>query len=66
MQQINASRGPVAYTVIDMGELPEDPAALQDELSAISGVVTSRWIGSPFKDDIGTPGTYYKVTWDES
>ena len=60
VQQVNASRGGVAYTVIDMEELPEDPAALQDELSGLPDVLTSRWIGNPFENTIGTPGTFYK------
>jgi len=67
LQQINASRGNIAYTVIDMGLLPEDPAGLQEDLaSSCDGVITSRFIGNPFQDEIGTPGTYYKVTWDEA
>jgi len=66
VQQINASRNNIAYTVIDMAGLPADPAAVQEDLaSSCEGVISSRWIGSVFADDIGTPGTFYHVTWDD-
>lgn len=67
VQQINTSKGHIAYTVIDMEKVPEDPAGLQTQLAKdCKGVITSRWIGNVFEDTLGTPGTFYHVTWDES
>lgn len=66
VQQINTSRNNIAYTVIDMASLPADPGAVQKELAEeCEGVISSRWIGAVFNDDIGTPGTFYHVTWDD-
>eukprot|EP00958_Prasinococcus_capsulatus_P001487 scaffold137_cov398-Prasinococcus_capsulatus_cf.AAC.9 len=65
-QQINTSRGDVAYTVIDMSSRPQDPAKLQAELAeACHGkIISSRFLGKPFSDnDIATPGTYFYVSW---
>jgi len=63
-QQINNSRGDVAYTVIDMVDAPEDADALQIELaSQCDGIISSRFIGTAFDDALGQPGTYYYVSW---
>ena len=37
-QQINTSRGKIAYTVIDMATRPDDPSALQEELAQATHV----------------------------
>lgn len=64
LQQINTSRDPVAYTVIDLAEIPEDPAGLQEEMAkACPDVVSSRFIGSVFNDSLGQPGAYFYVKW---
>uniref|UniRef100_A0A7S3YVA8 phosphoglycerate dehydrogenase n=1 Tax=Lotharella globosa TaxID=91324 RepID=A0A7S3YVA8_9EUKA len=63
-QQINLSRGGIAYTVIDMTGQPDDPAGLQEELGAkVEGILSSRFIGVPFHNELGRPGTFYHVTW---
>ena len=62
LQQINTSRDSVAYTVIDLETCPEDPGALQDSLDAACPmVISSRFIGSVFNDELGQPGTYFWV-----
>mmetsp|Transcript_30742 Transcript_30742/g.74940 ORF Transcript_30742/g.74940 Transcript_30742/m.74940 type:complete len:489 (-) Transcript_30742:306-1772(-) len=62
-QQINLSRGDLAYTVIDMMGVPDAPEDLQNKLAKIDGILSSRFIGVPFHNDIGRPGTFYHVTW---
>ncbi|GAB5353645.1 hypothetical protein AAMO2058_000052300 [Amorphochlora amoebiformis] len=62
-QQINLSRGGIAYTVIDMKGQPEDPSLMQTELAKVDGILSSRFIGVPFKNELGRPGTFYHVTW---
>merc|ERR1712146_63238 len=63
-QQINLSRGNIAYTVIDMRGQPDDPANLQEELGTkVEGILSSRFIGVPFHGELGRPGTFYHVTW---
>jgi len=64
-QQINLSRGDVAYTVVDMKGEPENPEELQNALAEVDGILSSRFIGVPFKTDIGQPGTLYHVTYFE-
>eukprot|EP00239_Pterosperma_sp_CCMP1384_P000653 CAMPEP_0197847014 /NCGR_PEP_ID=MMETSP1438-20131217/4985_1 /TAXON_ID=1461541 /ORGANISM="Pterosperma sp., Strain CCMP1384" /LENGTH=530 /DNA_ID=CAMNT_0043458819 /DNA_START=104 /DNA_END=1696 /DNA_ORIENTATION=+ len=65
-QQLNVSRGNIAYTVIDMDKRPQNPGELQDELvSACEGIISSRFIGDPFDDEFGQPGTFFKVTWNQ-
>ncbi|KAG1673566.1 hypothetical protein FOA52_003866 [Chlamydomonas sp. UWO 241] len=62
-QQINTSRGSIAYTVIDFGSV-DDPAAFQNELgSTIEEVISSRFIGNAFHDELGQPGTNFFVKW---
>ena len=62
LQQINTSRDNVAYTVIDLEKVPEDPAKLQDDLAKTCPMVTSsRFIGSVFNDELGQPGTFFWV-----
>lgn len=64
LQQINTSRDPVAYTVIDLAEIPEDPSGLQEEMAKVCpDVVSSRFIGSVFNDTLGQPGAYFYVKW---
>jgi len=62
-QQINLSRGELAYSVIDLEGLPTDPEGLQNKLGKIEGILSSRFIGVPFHTEIGRPGTFYHVTW---
>ncbi|GLI61317.1 hypothetical protein VaNZ11_003673 [Volvox africanus] len=62
-QQINTSRGDIAYTVLDFGKV-EDPAGLQEGLAkACKGIISSRFIGNVFDDELGLPGTYFYVNW---
>jgi D-3-phosphoglycerate dehydrogenase len=66
-QQLNASRGDIAYTVIDMGSLPEEPDQLQTDLaSTCEGIISSRFLSDPFNTDLGKPGTYFQVSWDDA
>ena len=66
LQEINTSRDSVAYTVIDLEKVPSDPLALQDALAAACpSVVSSRFIGSVFKDELGQPGTFFWVRDDQ-
>lgn len=65
LQQLNSSRGDVAYTVIDMQAEPKDPAKLQTDLSEIGGIISSRFVSDPFMNELGKPGTFFQVTWDE-
>jgi D-3-phosphoglycerate dehydrogenase len=63
-QELNTSRGNIAYTVIDFSNVPEDPDAMQDGLAkACSSVISSRFIGTVFEDQLGQPGSYFKVSW---
>ncbi|GLC46137.1 hypothetical protein PLESTB_001194100 [Pleodorina starrii] len=62
-QQINTSRGDIAYTVLDFANV-EDPAGLQEGLAkACPGIISSRFIGNVFDDELGKPGTFYYVQW---
>ncbi|KAG2498412.1 hypothetical protein HYH03_003671 [Edaphochlamys debaryana] len=62
-QQINTSKGGIAYTVLDFGEVA-DPSGLQSGLgAACPGVISSRFIGNVFEDEIGQPGTFFWVRW---
>mmetsp|Transcript_30792 Transcript_30792/g.42649 ORF Transcript_30792/g.42649 Transcript_30792/m.42649 type:complete len:533 (-) Transcript_30792:106-1704(-) len=64
-QQINVSRGDIAYTVIDMDSVPTNPDQTQLELQeACPQVISSRWIADPFHTELGKPGTYFQVSWD--
>eukprot|EP00472_Partenskyella_glossopodia_P012423 CAMPEP_0197531078 /NCGR_PEP_ID=MMETSP1318-20131121/33966_1 /TAXON_ID=552666 /ORGANISM="Partenskyella glossopodia, Strain RCC365" /LENGTH=463 /DNA_ID=CAMNT_0043087163 /DNA_START=146 /DNA_END=1537 /DNA_ORIENTATION=+ len=62
-QQINHSRDNLAYTVVDMDGQPDDPSQLQEELAKVEGIMSSRFIGVPFSNELGRPGTYYHVSW---
>ena len=63
-QQINTSRGDIAYTVIDFTNQPEDGEALQVELAAACNFIISlRFLGMVFSDELGEPGTYFYVSW---
>ena len=65
-QQINTSRGDIAYTVLDFGKV-EDPAGLQAGLAkACPAIISSRFIGNVFDDELGQPGTYFYVKWANS
>lgn len=54
LQNINVSRGDIAYNVIDMSGFPENPRDLQVAISKVDGILTSRILA-------GNPGTYYYV-----
>ncbi len=61
--QLNTSKGDIAYTVLDFGEVP-DPAGLQEGLAKeCPGVISSRFIGNVFDDELGQPGTFFYVNW---
>ena len=48
-QQLNTSRGDIAYNVIDLDNFPEDAGdALQKELLDVDGILSTRfiWTGS--------------------
>ena len=63
-QQINTSRGDIAYTVIDFTNQSEDAEALQAELAAACNFIISlRFLGMVFSDELGEPGTYFYVSW---
>ena len=65
-QQISNSRGPIAYTVIDMQEAPSDPEGLQEELAVSTPeVISMRFLSDIFSDsnNMGQPGTYFYVRW---
>ena len=63
-QQINTSRGDIAYTVIDFSNQPDDGEALQQELAeACSYIISLRFLGMVFDDALGEPGTYFYVSW---
>jgi hypothetical protein len=49
-----------------MGSIPEDPAKLQKDLASMEGIISSRFLSDPFKTDLGKPGTYFQVSWDEA
>lgn len=62
-QQINTSRGDIAYTVLDLTAV-EDPSQFQKDLAAACpGVISSRFIGNVFDDEMGQPGTFFYVKW---
>jgi len=52
LQQLNTSRGDIAYNVMDIEEMPEDPRDLQLGLAKLEGVLSSRMI-------VGVPGFGY-------
>jgi D-3-phosphoglycerate dehydrogenase len=54
MQTVNTSRGDVAYNVVDLGDQPTDVAALQDAISNVDGVLSSRFL-------TGQPDMHYHV-----
>jgi len=63
-QQINTSRGDIAYTVIDFTNQPEDAEAIQAELAKnCSFIISLRFLGMVFADELGEPGTYFYVSW---
>ena len=63
-QQINTSRGDIAYTVIDFTNQPDDAEALQLELAKeCHYIISLRFLGTVFADELGTPGTFFYVSW---
>jgi D-3-phosphoglycerate dehydrogenase len=55
-QQINTSRGDIAYTVLDLTEMA-DPEKFQADLcKACPGIISSRFI-------LGKPGSNFYVKW---
>jgi len=64
VSQVNNSNGEIAYTIIDMETAPADPDALQSALAAqCDGIISSRFIGTAFDDNLGKPGTFFYVNW---
>jgi D-3-phosphoglycerate dehydrogenase len=62
LKQINVSRGDIAYTVVEFEGMPESSDDMQMSLLQIDGVLSSRFVGIAFHDDLyGVPGTHYKV-----
>merc|ERR1711934_444919 len=55
VQQLNTSKGDIAYNVVDVEELPDDPRQLQMALSEVEGILSSRMI-------VGLPGFGYHTT----
>ena len=59
-QQLNVSRGDVAYTVLDLDSDPSDPEALQKGLfDRCAAVLSVRFLGHPFDEGFGVPGTFF-------
>ena len=48
VQQINASRGEIAYNVLDLEEIPSPELVnkVQEDIAKLDGVISSRLIGS--------------------
>ena len=64
LKQVNVSRDDIAYTVIEFAGLPKSSDELQLALLSVDGVLTSRFVGKAFEDNLyGLPGTHYKVIW---
>lgn len=42
---VNRSRASLAYTVVDLDEMPQNPDALQTSLAAIDGMLRVRMLG---------------------
>jgi len=57
LQHVNSSRGGIAYNVIDMANVPENPMDLQRAISKVKGVKSSRFM-------MGNPGTFFHVADD--
>jgi len=63
-QQINTSRGDIAYTVIDFTNQPDDADEIQMELAAqCDFIISLRFLGMVFDDKLGEPGTFFYVSW---
>uniref|UniRef100_A0A7S0RH56 Phosphoglycerate dehydrogenase n=1 Tax=Chlamydomonas leiostraca TaxID=1034604 RepID=A0A7S0RH56_9CHLO len=62
-QQINTSRGEIAYTVLDFGSVPDAEGLQQGLGAACQAVISSRFIGDVFDDELGQPGKYFFVRW---
>jgi D-3-phosphoglycerate dehydrogenase len=63
-QQINTSRGDIAYTVIDFTNQPDDAEKLQADLAEeCNYIISLRFLGMVFDDELGEPGTYFYVSW---
>lgn len=59
-QQFNSARETIGYTVIDADTMAEEKAeTIQLGLKSIDGVLSSRFIGDPYKGGYGTPGTAF-------
>ncbi len=54
LQTVNTSRDDVAYNVVDLSSAPADISAMQAQIMAVDGVLSSRFI-------TGQPGKYYEV-----
>jgi len=65
-QQVNSSRGAIAYTLIDIEDCPTDPAGLQKKFAeSCSAIISLRYISKLQANDLGQPGTFFFVRWAE-
>ena len=64
-QQMNGSRGDIAYTVIDTSTAPDADTIQAELLQGQPAIISLRFIGDVFNDDFGTPGTFFFVRWAE-
>mmetsp|Transcript_14062 Transcript_14062/g.35234 ORF Transcript_14062/g.35234 Transcript_14062/m.35234 type:complete len:517 (-) Transcript_14062:199-1749(-) len=59
-QQLNVSRGDIAYTVLDLDSDPKDPEDIQSGLfDACDAILSMRFLGHPFDNKFGAPGTFF-------
>ena len=52
LKQVNVSRDDIAYTVIEFAGLPKSSDELQLALLSVDGVLTSRFVGKAFEDNL--------------
>jgi len=65
-QQVNSSRGTIAYTLIDIEDCPEDPAGLQQKcVNACPGIISLRYLSALQANELGQPGTFFYVKWSD-
>jgi D-3-phosphoglycerate dehydrogenase len=66
-QQVNSSRGAIAYTLIDMEDCPADPAGLQQKcVDSCPSIISLRYISALQANELGQPGTFFFVKWAET
>lgn len=62
-QQLNTSKGDIAYTVLDLTKV-DSPEQFQVDLAQeCPGIISSRFLGNVFDDTLGQPGTFFYVNW---